>query len=150
MKPTRWLAGINLAIHYEDAAVPEVIAIVIPVVSIVFGVSIGMLALYLDYRRRNNILKLYHAERMAAIEKGIELPPLPPEFFKSRATLEPPATRHRRSGLILLFLGIAIGGAMFGMGIPAFWWGMVPAAIGLALLISGLLEAREQRKPPQP
>ena len=110
------------------------------------GISVGMLAIYLDFRRKSETLRLYHAERMAAIEKGIELPPLPEESFKSRDPLDPPAARHRRSGLILLFLGIAIGAAMLGMGIQAFWWGMVPAAIGLALLISGLLEAREQRK----
>ncbi len=125
----------------------EAIAIVVPIVAIVMGVSIGMLALYLDFRRKTDTLKLYHAERMAAIEKGIEIPPLPAEFFKSRGGLEPPAARHRRSGLVLLFLGIAIGGAMLGMGIGAFWWGLIPAAIGLALLISGLLEAREQPKP---
>lgn len=130
---------------------PELaIAIVIPVVSIVFGVGVGMLHLYLDFRKKSDTLKLYHAERMAAIEKGIELPPLPPEFFKSRDALESPATRHRRTGLILLFLGLAIGGAMLGMGIAAFWWGLVPLAIGLALLISGLLEAREQKQLPPP
>jgi hypothetical protein len=35
---------------------------------------------------------------------------------------------------------------MWGMGIPAFWWGFVPAAIGLAFLISSILEMRERKK----
>ena len=126
------------------------LAIMIPIVSIVLGIGVGMLALYLDFLKKRESIKLYHAERMAAIEKGIELPPLPPDHFKTRETTESSASARRRAGLILLFLGLSIGGAMLGMGIQAFWWGMVPAALGLALLIAGLLEAREQQQPVTP
>jgi hypothetical protein len=111
-------------------------------ICIVMGVGIGMLALYLDYRRKSEAIKLYHAERMAAIEKGIELPPA--DFFGRGR--EHTLARNRAAGLILLFLGLAVAGAMLGMGISAFWWGLVPAAIGLAMVLSCILEARERKK----
>jgi len=133
--------------HYEEAAVPiAAVAIAIPIVSIVMGICIGMLALYLDYRKKIDTLKLYHAERMAAIERGLELPPLPEAFFGSRTSLELQLARSRKTGLILLFIGLSIAGAMYGMDIAAFWWGFVPASLGLALLISSLLEMREHQK----
>ena len=123
----------------------EIVALMIPIVAIVMGIGIGMLAVYLDFRRKSETLKLYHAERMAAIEKGIELAPLPPEFFGNVARESNP-TRHRRTGLVLLLLGLSVAAAMWGMGIPAFWWGFVPAAIGLAFLLSSILEMRERKK----
>jgi len=125
-----------------------VFGMLIPIVAIVMGIGIGMLAIYLDFRRKSDTFKLYHAERMAAIEKGIELPPLPAGLFQHSLRREPSPARHRRAGLILLFLGLAIAAAMWGTGIPAFWWGLVPAAIGLAFLVASFLEAREQKKAP--
>jgi hypothetical protein len=121
------------------------VGVMIPVIAIVLGVGVGMLTIFLDYRRKSEVLKHYHAERMAAIEKGIELPPLPAAFFQ-QGSREPRPARHRRTGLILLLLGLAIAGAMLGMNNSAFWWGFVPAAIGLAFLISSVLEAREQKQ----
>jgi hypothetical protein len=123
---------------------PELLALMIPIVAIVMGIGIGMLAVYLDFHRKSETFKLYHAERMAAIEKGIDLPALPPEFFGNVARESNPA-RTRRTGLVLLLLGLAVAGAMWGMDIRAFWWGFVPAAIGLAFLISSILEMRERK-----
>ena len=126
----------------------DAVAVLIPIVAIIMGVGIGMLSIYLEFRRKSDTLKLYHAERMAAIEKGVELPPLPDEFFRRSGSREPGPVRHRRTGLVLLFLGLAIAAAMWGMHILAFWWGLVPAAIGLAFLLSSFLETREQRTAP--
>jgi hypothetical protein len=127
----------------------DAVAVMIPVIAIIMGVGIGMLSLYLQYRKKRDILQLYHAERMAAIEKGIELPPLPPQFFQEAGSREATPARHRRTGLILLFVGIAIVVAMRGTDVDNSWWGGVPAAIGLAYLLSSLLEAREARDPKQ-
>jgi peptidoglycan/LPS O-acetylase OafA/YrhL len=129
-----------------DHNVVAVLSMVIPIVAIVMGVSIGMLSLYLQFRRQRDMFQLYHTERMSAIEKGIELPPLPPEFFQDTRRPELAPIRHRRSGLILLFLGIAVSVALWGTDVPAYWWGLVPAAIGLALLLSSLLEVRDLEK----
>ena len=40
----------------------------------------------LDFFKKRSMFELHHQERMAAIEKGIEVPPLPPEFFQDRNT----------------------------------------------------------------
>jgi Domain of unknown function (DUF6249) len=133
-----------------DHNVIGVLSMVIPMIGIIMGVGIGMLRLYLRFRRKRDMFQLYHAERMAAIEKGIELPPLPPEFFRDSGSPELAPFRHRRGGLILLFLGIAVSVALWGTGVTAYWWGLVPAAIGLALLLSSVLEARDLEKQPRP
>ena len=54
-----------------------VLSLFIPIIAIVMGIGIGMLAIYLRYRKRKEISAHYHQERMAAIEKGIECPPWP-------------------------------------------------------------------------
>ncbi len=119
----------------------------IPIIAIVLGLGVVMLRIFFDFRKKREMFQLYHAERMAAIEKGIELPPLPDEFFQDRR-LEPSPVRNRRIGLILTFLGIAITAALWGTGVPQYWWGGVPLALGLAFLAAAFLEAREQAKLP--
>lgn len=126
-----------------------VLSMVVPMIGIIMGVGFGMLSLYLRYQRKRDMFQLYHIERMTAIEKGIELPPLPPEFFRDSRFPELAPVRHRRAGLVLLFLGIAVSVALWGTGVTAYWWGLVPAAIGLALLLSSVLEARELEKQPR-
>ena len=133
-----------------DHAQLAALTMLIPIVSIIMGVGIGMLSIYLQFRRKRDVFQLHHIERMAAIEKAIELPPLPPEFFQDARRFESAPIRHRRSGLILLFLGIAIAVALWGTGVPAYWWGLVPAAVGLALLLSSVLETRDLGKSPRP
>ena len=126
------------------------VAFGIPIVSIVLGISFAMLQAWLGYRRRSEALKYYHAERMAAIEKGLELPPLPAGLTEGeeRSRGEPGWVRHRRNGLILLGVGLAVSAALWGAHDRDYLWGLVPAAIGAAFLIASLLEAQEQRLPP--
>jgi len=119
----------------------------IPIIAIVFGIGCFMLRIYFDFRKKREMFQLYHAERMAAIEKGIELPPLPDEFFQDRR-LEAAPVRNRRNGLILTFLGVAITLALWGTGISQYWWGGVVLALGLAFLLASFLEFREQAKLP--
>jgi peptidoglycan/LPS O-acetylase OafA/YrhL len=126
-----------------------ILSMVIPIVAIIMGVAIGMLSLYLRFRRKRDMFQLYHTERMAAIEKGIELPSLPPEFFQDTGRTGSAPVRHRRSGLILLFLGIAFTVALWGTGARAYLWGLIPAAIGLALLVASVLEMRDLEKLPR-
>jgi Domain of unknown function (DUF6249) len=134
-----------------ETALDSLIPLLIPIVGIVFGIGCAMFAMYLDFRKKQELIQLHHAERMAAIEKGIELPPLPPELLSgrySRSSSSGPAGR-RRSGLILLFVGIAITIGLWGgggAGNGGFWWGLVPTLLGLALLLAGTLEARELRQ----
>ena len=65
-----------------DAPVTAIIGVMIPIVAIVMGVGIGMLSLFLDYRKKREMFAMHHKERLAAIDKGMEVPPLPAEFFQ--------------------------------------------------------------------
>jgi hypothetical protein len=109
------------------------IAVFIPIIAIVMGIGIGMLAIYFDYRKKQDIFALHHKERMAAIEKGMEVPPLPPEFFRdSRPRVHGDFLRR---GLVLLFLGVAVCVALYNTSRNAYLWGLVPAAVGVAQLL---------------
>ena len=125
---------------------PDAVFVLIPLTGTVLGISLAMLAVYLHYKRRTEALRLAHAERMAAIEKGIELPP--PAVRLSHVEEAPRSTvsRQRSSGLILVFVGAAITLALWQTGDGEFWWGLVPVAVGLAQLLSAVLEPR----PPAP
>jgi hypothetical protein len=79
----------------------------IAIAAIVMGIGFAMFSLYLHSRRKREFLQMHHAERKAAIEKGIELPPVPPRSehgrsrprrFKSLAT-RPNTTSVRTSCL---------------------------------------------------
>ena len=76
-----------------NAPITEVIAVMIPIVAIVMGIGIGMLSLFLDYRKKREMFAMHHKERLTAIDKGMEVPPLPPEFFQDI----PPAGCVRRA-----------------------------------------------------
>ncbi len=126
---------------------PEVLAISIPIVAIVMGIGMGMLALWLDFRRKRALFELHHKERMAAIEKGMDLPPLPAELLRGQGGRRTPADSLRR-GLVLLLLGIALVIALYmtpNAGPRVAFWGLIPAAIGLGNLIFYYVEGR---KPP--
>jgi len=116
---------------------PGLVALAIPIVAIVMGIGIGSLTIYLHYRKRRDMFALYHQERMAAIEKGIELPPLPEAFFaedgKSLKTRSP--HRGLAAGLVWLFVGLALLVALYfnETGAVALY-ALIPAAIGLAYL----------------
>lgn len=129
--------------------------IAIPIVAIVMGIGIGMLAIFLNYRKRKEMFALYHQERMAAIEKGIELPPLPEAFFRDDGN---PPSPHGTflGGLVLVFVGVASWIALYFVVQPRIaLFALIPLGIGLALLIyyftvgkkqAELLEAERKAK----
>lgn len=114
---------------------------VIPVIAIAGGITFAMFAIYLKFRRRRDLLQMYHAERMAAIEKGIELPPLSPELLHDPAHGACSRSGRRYRGLITLLVGAAITLAMWAQGGHSFWWGLVIVAVGAGQLVTGLLES---------
>ena len=113
---------------------PEILGVMIPIIAIVMGLGVAMLAIYLDYRKRRDMFALYHEERMAAIDKGIELPPLPEGFFPDEARRRSPH-RQLHKGLVLLFLGVALMVALFFNRPQATLWALLPIGIGLANLV---------------
>jgi len=112
------------------------LALMIPIISIFMGIGIAMLAIFLDFRKKRDMFAMHHKERMAAIEKGMEVPPLPPEFFRDGRACRPRVHGDfLRRGLVLLFVGIAVSAALYNSERDAFLWGLVPAGIGLAQLL---------------
>jgi hypothetical protein len=121
---------------------------IIPLFGIVFSIGGPVVALIiwftLNYHKRRKLMELHHAERMAAIERGMEIPPLPIELIDGRST-----PKRRRTallpGLVWFFIGLAfVVGALSrgGEEIPVFA-GLIPLGIGLAYLIYYFVEGRK-------
>jgi hypothetical protein len=101
------------------------LAVFIPIA----GIAVGGLSIYFGYRAK----ELLHRERMAAIEKGIELPPEPARGRNS----------YLLRGLINLSIGIGIAIFFLAIGlvsqnpraaaVAAF--GLIPIGIGIAHLV---------------
>jgi Domain of unknown function (DUF6249) len=119
---------------------------IIPVFGIFFGiggpVTVLIVWLALNYRKRRRLMELHHAERMAAIERGMDVPPLPIELIDGRS-------RRRRSsllpGLVWFFIGLAIVIGTLSMhddDIPIMG-GLIPLGIGAAYLLYYFLEGRK-------
>jgi len=125
----------------------EILALLIPIVAIVMGIGIAMLAIYLQYRKRKETFALYHQERMAALDKGVELPPLPDFLLAedNRPFRPYHPRRHLLKGLIWLFIGIALGLALWA---TADWepalFSLILVGIGSAHLIYYFVEGRNE------
>ncbi len=130
----------------------EVVAVFIPIIAIIMSLSIPIVFAIVDYRRRRDIVEANHKERLAAIERGMELPALPESFYQSIK----PARRssYLLPGLVWLFVGIGIFIALDAIaGEDVRMLGLIPAGVGLALLIYHFVEGRKlplagQDKPP--
>lgn len=108
----------------------------------ILAIFLAMLIAFLSYRKRKEMFALYHQERMAAIDKGIELPPLPDHFFQENGP-SPRRSPHKAflTGLILLFAGLTtslalhLAGVRTDSGADTAVFGLIPAGIGVAFLI---------------
>lgn len=114
----------------------HIIPLLIPLVAIVMGIGIGMLALWLDHQKKTRIFELHHKERLLAIERGMEVPPLPLELLQGHNKPKATLAGSLRWGLIWLFLGLAIAiGHVFNDRADTAVWALMPIAVGLALLL---------------
>jgi hypothetical protein len=120
----------------------DVVAVFIPIVLFIMLGLIPIVFSVMDYKRRKDIVEANHKERLAAIERGMDIPPLPESFYLS---LKP----QRRSsyllpGLVWLFVGVGLFvalGAVAGEAVRYF--ALIPIGIGLALLIYYFAEGRK-------
>jgi hypothetical protein len=126
-----------------DTPLVAILPFMIPIVAIVLGIGIGMLSLVLDYRKKRDMYDMHHKERMAAIEKGMEVPPLPPEFFQNGHRRPRTPADNLRRGLVLLLLGVAITIALYSTFNHHYLWGLIPAAVGIANLLTYWIESRK-------
>jgi hypothetical protein len=83
---------------------------------------------------------LRHRERLAAIEKGMELPPDPPEPFGRQP-------RYLLKGLLWTFGGVALYFTLGSLaGDEESMLGAIPGAIGLAYLVYYFVQGRHEEK----
>jgi len=78
----------------------ETLALLIPILGIVFGIGCGFWAIYWDYRTT----QVKYKERQLMIEKGLTPPPMLPDAKRKLTTED-----CLRRGTVLLFLGIGLG-----------------------------------------
>jgi hypothetical protein len=147
------IKGVRTA-HLENFDMnPGVIALFIPIVAIIMSLGIGMLFLWSEHKRKLQLLEQNHRERMHAIEKGIELPPIPMTVVGVAGTpANASAAKSLRNGImltligILLFVGINVAGGPEGA-----LFGLIPAAVGVANLVYAAIlwkSEKEGRKGP--
>ena len=119
------------------------LALTIPIIAIIMSLAIPIVAIIADFAKRRKIYELHHKERLAAIEKGVELPPLPVELIGAYPKGRP---RYLLRGLIWLFVGLGILVVLFGFTPPEaekFWLlGFIPTGVGLAHLIYYFVEGK--------
>lgn len=129
-----------------DFDLRHILPLLIPIIAIVMGIGVALLAIWTDYRRKSEMFELHHKERLLAIERGMEVPPLPPEFFHyGRKQWSWSRNNQLQSGLILLFAGGALMIALaVNRDLETAAWGLLPFAVGLANLIYYFAVVRHQ------
>jgi hypothetical protein len=134
---------INGILTGEIAVNEDAIAVFIPIVAIVMSLSIPIVFAIIDYKRRRDIVESHHKERMAAIERGMELPPLPDALFNSFKPSRRP--RYLLSGMVWLFTGLATFAALWRVASEdVAFFALIPAAVGVALLLYYFIEGRKE------
>jgi hypothetical protein len=151
LQPNRLLAGFK---GVRKAYLEKLImnwVFLIPIVAIVMSLGLGGLAMWTDHKRKSQLLEQLHRERMAAIEKGVEPPPMTLDANASLPTaaskdVANPA-RVLRMGVLMLSIGIVLFFALITVGAKeASVFGLIPATLGLANLAYAAVLFRNERK----
>jgi hypothetical protein len=125
---------------------PGIIAVSIPIVAIVMGIGIGMLSIWTEHKRKAQLLEQYHKERLFALEKGVSLPELDRRLVALDEREPPTAAKAFRNGLMMLLIGIIL---YFGLdmlvGERLSLFGLIPAAVGIANLMYGVLLLKKEQ-----
>jgi hypothetical protein len=118
----------------------------IPIIAIVGGITAGIVKTI----SRHRLIELAQRERIAMIEHGLDpskLPPLPLSEIANDASLLSPADDARRlsqglmiGGLVTFAVGVSLGVLLYNVAGGGTWSvGLIPAAIGIALILGALL-----------
>jgi hypothetical protein len=120
----------------------DVVAVFIPIIAIAMSLGIPIVWRLTDFRRRQAIIEAFHKERMAAIERGMDLAPLPDNFLNPLAT-----PRHLLTGMVWFFIGLTLFVALRAVaGEDVSYFGLIPAGVGVAFLIYYAVEGRHEVK----
>lgn len=116
----------------------EVLALFIPIISIVLGVAIAIVWIVASHRQKVQRNEMRHRERMAAIDKGLEIPADPVEQEAPRKS------GGLKSGLSGLLVGIVLYLALRAVADDdVALFGLIPSAIGLASLVAYFFETKK-------
>jgi hypothetical protein len=127
-----------------DENLVAMLGILVPIFAIVGGIVLAIFAVQRGFQQK----KLYHEEKMLAIEKGVPIP-VEPEYRQDAVRN---FLKNMRTGLILLFLGIGLAlGLYFGTGeVETAAWSLIVVFIGLGYLLYALIlkfAFREDQEP---
>lgn len=119
----------------------KILALMIPILGIVLGIGIAVVAIIVNHREKLKRAELRHRERMTALEKGIELAPEPDPEADRRST------GSLKSGVMGVLIGIVLYFALQRVAdADVAIFGLIPAAVGAANLIAWMVEARKKSK----
>lgn len=130
----------------KDPLIIKVLGLCIGLAATVLGIGIALLAIWTEYKKRQELINACHRERMAALEKGLEPSAYPVELWQSDDDPKLPPGSGLKAGLVLL--GVGAGLWLF---LPSGGWGpfqrsvgAIPGAIGVAYLLYYLFEGRRR------
>lgn len=123
----------------------------IPLAAITLGIGMIVVSIVVKHRRQMRELDNRHRERMAAIEKGLDLPPDPvveqvAAVQRLNVSRQRSGSRYLLRGLVWFGIGLALIASNDLLGDRTYGW--VAAAVGAAYLIYYALEGRRQDPPP--
>ena len=123
----------------------DVIGPIIGLVAAMISLSIPIVYIVTRSRRLQRAMELLHAERMAAIERGMELPATSLEILGDQVASSKKPRTALLPGLVWLFVGLAIVVTRLANEDSApMIVGLIPSGIGLAYLIYYFVEERKQ------
>lgn len=118
---------------------PATVGVFIPIIGMVLGIGIAAIAIIAGHQRRMQRHELRHRERLAAMEKGLELPP---ELADTEDAVR--KTSGLRSGMIGVAVGVVLYFALREVaGSDVALFGLIPAAVGIAQLVYYFIEGRK-------
>lgn len=136
---------------FDASDLVPLMALSIPIVAIVGGITAGIVRLI----QRQRAFELIQRERIAAIERGLDPDKIAalqrPLVYNDHGLYTDPhmAAGHRRQnllvgGVVTLFVGVAVAIFLYGVadgseGEKAWLVGLIPAAVGVALILSSFL-----------
>lgn len=114
------------------------LALTIPIVTVTLTMAVAIVFILARHRKNALELEHRHKERMAAIDRGLDVPPDPVPVTVQRR----PAYLLR--GLVWLGVGIALVFGIRPLGEDnANTFGWIPVAVGMAYLIFYFVEGRK-------
>jgi hypothetical protein len=135
-------------LDFDSGVLVPIFSLAIPVVAIVGGITAGIIRMVLKAR----VMELAQRERIAAIERGMDiskLQPLPVDLDTDDTAIfsSPRQVMLNRSrgllvgGIVTLAVGIGLGtmlGVLNDGGDRVWAVGLIPALVGVALLVSSV------------